>query len=250
VLEEGDETPLAMAAFKGNIKVMKLLLDANADINARDKQLGPLLNQAILSGNLEAVKLLVDKDANISDEEFSPLRFAAALPDRTVYNYLMEAGRNHLQDHDYDSALITAAYAGNTEIFKELLEYEHDKDTYQKALDEATGEAEWPIVRLTMEKCEGLDCNNLFKVVATVKEDLDSLLEAVWDYADGSISQEALNDALYEATDREKNSTVKTLLDLKADPNSTGAEYVNIMLHLVGCANNQQIRECIDRSGV
>jgi ankyrin repeat protein len=219
-----------MAAYVGDIKVMKLLLAASADVNAEstsDGSEGLVLNCAIRSGNLEAVKLLVEKGAIIHSDKYSPLQWAAELPDRKVFDYLLKAGQAHLQPCDYGMALKGAAEYGNAEVFAELLEYKHEQHYVQAALNSATEENEWAIVRMILNKHKGLECDNLFKDVATATEDLEELLEVVWDYADGSISQEALDQALYEATDNEKESTVRKLLALGADANATGPEYVH-----------------------
>ncbi|PTB77125.1 ankyrin, partial [Trichoderma longibrachiatum ATCC 18648] len=52
------------------------------------------------------------------------------------------------------------------------------------------------------------------------------MLQLAWDYANGSISEETIGNALYNATDREKVSTVRLLLQsFGASPNATGEEY-------------------------
>lgn len=220
----GDETPLAMAASKGNVKVMKLLLDAGANINSIDNDTGAVINGAIQSGNLNAVGLLVEKGSTLSYETHSPLSYAAMLPDHTIFDYIMDAGKEELQAHDYNAALIAAAYAGNKDVFAQLLGYTQDENTLVDALRQATDEAEWEVVKHLLDQHKGLPCDHLFTELATSAEDLDDLLLTVWEYADGSISQEALNAALYQATDNEKESTVRKLLELGADANATGDE--------------------------
>lgn len=226
-----DQTPLSMAAQTGAIKVMQTLMGAGADANTTSSELGTPLCLAIGSGNLEAVKVLIDQGALISpepDDRFPPpLTWAAYRPDSTIFDYLMEQGKDTLTTHDYDSALIGASYYGNIEVLTKLLDYEHSQEQCQEALRQATDEAEWEIVKKLLEKYPGLDCNNLFQTLATCYDDQDEFLNAVWEYAGGSISAKTLNDSVYHASDEEKNSTVKYLLETcKADPNSTGDEYV------------------------
>jgi hypothetical protein len=70
-----------------------------------------------------------------------------------------------------------------------------------------------------------LDCNGFFFEAATCSEPQDKMLEIAWEYADGSITAETLNNALYDATDREKDTTVEMLLNkFHANPNATGEE--------------------------
>jgi ankyrin repeat protein len=230
-----------MAAYEGNTTVMKLLLAAKADVNAvstSDGSEGLVLNCAICSGNIEAVRMLVNAGAIIHSVEYSPLQWAANLSDREVYDYLLKEGQAHLQPCDYGMALQGAAEYGNTEIFAELLEYEHEQHYVQDALNSAAEEEEWDIVRLVLnrpvlDKYKGLRFDELLVAVAIATEELEELLDIVWHYAKGSISQEAVNQALYEATDNEKKFTVRKLLSLGADANATGSTYVQCTPHML-----------------
>jgi len=58
-------TPLHLAAFRGNIKITKMLLDApDIDINAQDKLGRTALHIAASRGNTDIIKLLMEKGAN------------------------------------------------------------------------------------------------------------------------------------------------------------------------------------------
>lgn len=227
--DKEDATPLVMASYKGAVKVMKMLLAAGADPNAIEVTTGPALNAAIDSGNVDAVKLLIEKGATLAsgpDDRFdSALSCAARLPDSTTFSYFIDIGTDDLTPHDYDTAFVAAADAGNVDVFRKLMEYEHGHDILQQALNQATEEYEWDIVRILLRMYEDLDCNQLFEAVATGYDDEDELLDTIWQYANGSISEETINSSLYQATDNEKESTVKFLLEkCHASPNATGDE--------------------------
>jgi ankyrin repeat protein len=218
-----------MAASKGNIKVMTMLLDGKADPSAVDDWQGCVLNSAIDSGSLEAVKLLVERGVALTydpEKSGSPLSQAAGQPDRAIFDYLIRLGGDKFEPHDYGKALEAAADAGNAEVFTDLLEYEQEQEALQDALFSAYYDNNWNIVSILIDKHTGLDVNATFQELATGTEDQEELLKKVWEYADGSISQETINTSLYEATDKEKESTVKLLLELcEADPNeATGDE--------------------------
>jgi hypothetical protein len=230
-ISDGDATPLCMAAFRGNIKVMTMLLDAKADPNATDDTLGCILNSAIGSGSLAAVKLVVERGAGFRydlEKMTSPLAMAAGQPDRTMFDYLMGVGGSEFRSQDYGEALDAAADAGNVEVFTELLEHDQEQGALQEALNSARYDDNWDIVEILLDKHTGLDVDYTFQKLATGMEDQDELLKKVWAYADGSISVEYVNVSLYEATDKEKESTVRILLELcGADPNeAVGDEYV------------------------
>jgi ankyrin repeat protein len=240
-IKTGNMTPLGMGAAHSNIRVMQILLDGKADpdgvlldgLDGLDAYWSvPVINAAIHSGSLDAVKLVIARGAAVSYEPeksgWCPLEDAAGLPDRTIFDYLLEK-EEKLQQHDYDKALIAAAESGNVEVFTVLLEHEHDSEVLQEALKGATEDANWEVIKILLEKHAGIDCNDLLKELGTSIDNLDKFLEVVWTYSqtDGNpdITEKTLNDTLYEATDKEKGSTVELLLrKCNADANAKGDE--------------------------
>ncbi|KAL6697088.1 hypothetical protein J3F84DRAFT_406782 [Trichoderma pleuroticola] len=226
-----EQTPLHMASFGGHIQVMKKLLLRGADPNAVANDIGPVVNAAISSGSREAVELLVEHNVSLTfksdDEDVQcPLALAALLADYSMFEYLIESYADKLPPQDYSAALIAAAAAGRIEVFNKLLNFGHEAAVFQSALDCAVEEWNWDIVKSLLDHCQGLDVNGLFTEVATCSEPQDKMLQLAWEYANGSITQETLSDALYNATDREKVTTVRLLLQsFGANPNATGEEY-------------------------
>lgn len=60
----GDQTPLHMAARRGNVNVAEALLNAGADIEARDTKGETPLRRAVNCGHPEFAKLLLERGAN------------------------------------------------------------------------------------------------------------------------------------------------------------------------------------------
>ncbi|KAL7953358.1 hypothetical protein V8C34DRAFT_321248 [Trichoderma compactum] len=226
-----EQTPLHMASFGGHIQVMKKLLLRGADPNAVANDIGPVVNAAISSGSREAVELLVEHNVSLTfksdDEDVQcPLALAALLADYSMFEYLIESYADKLPAQDYSAALIAAAAAGRIEVFNKLLNFGHKTAVFQSALDCAVEEWNWDIVKSLLDHCQGLDVNGFFTEAATCSEPQDKMLQLAWEYANGSITQETLSDALYNATDREKVTTVRLLLqNFGANPNATGEEY-------------------------
>ncbi|KAI1767447.1 hypothetical protein GGR53DRAFT_463345 [Hypoxylon sp. FL1150] len=237
VIDDGDEiqeqTPLHMAAFGGHVEVMKKLLLRGANANATSCDIGPVVNAAISSGNRACVELLVERGVSLTidrDDLEAPLAQAALLSDISMFEYLIEKYADKLPPEEYSKALVKAAEAGRVDVFNRLLDFEYSQENFQDALRAAVNEWNWDIVTIILEKRAGLNCDALFYEVATGTEPQDKLLDVVWEYANGSIDQEMLNKSLYDATDREKESTVKLLLEnYKANPNATGEEYGNAL---------------------
>ncbi|KAK6522464.1 hypothetical protein TWF281_003025 [Arthrobotrys megalospora] len=232
--DTGDQTPLAMAAYKGHCRVMTKLLDRGANPNAlADGR--PVINEAIVSGNLEAVQLLVQANALLAqddnnDDNPAPLALSALLSDLTMFAYLLDACAAKIPHKEYNKALISSASAGRLEVTKRLLQFGHDTETFQEALEAAALEENWEILLLIIENSTGLDCDEVFYDIATSSEQQDRLLSAIWKHTNGSIPQTTLDGCLYEAVDIEKESTVKMLLEeFGANANATGAEYGNAL---------------------
>lgn len=162
------ETPLMLAAQDGNIKEMKKLISAGANVNAiygceQPHAGNPVLRYAIDSRSLEAVALLIAAGANINGATESPIVIhnKSFLPQLHVRNIsllahairihapleiiktLIESGA-HLESHVLSygwTSLMVAAYVGNIEAVYCLLEAGANRqavsDAGQTALDYA-----------------------------------------------------------------------------------------------------------------
>ncbi|KAI2464864.1 hypothetical protein F4781DRAFT_435957 [Annulohypoxylon bovei var. microspora] len=232
-VEEQEQTPLHMAAFEGHVEVMRKLLLRGADANAIADDIGPVVNAAISSGNRACVELLVERGVSLTvdrDDLQPPLAHAASLSDISMFGYLVEKYADKLPAEEYSKAFVKAAEAGRVEVLNKLLEFQHSQEYFQNALDAAVEDWNWDTVLILLDKHAGLNCDKVFYEAATGTELQDKLLETLWEYTGGSIDRVTLNDSLYDATDREKESTVELLLKkFGADPNATGEEYGNAL---------------------
>jgi ankyrin repeat protein len=170
-----------------------------------------------------------DDEDEDDDEEVitSPLALAAMRADLTVFEFLIKEYSDKLPPKEFDIALVKAAEYGRMEAFTRLFhDFEHTQQARQDALDGASHEGHWEIVSLILDNCPDLNCDKSFQHTAEVDEDDDSIriLEAMWEYTSGSISPEALDKSLYEATDNESERTIELLLRYGASANATGEE--------------------------
>jgi ankyrin repeat protein len=83
-LKSNGISALAIAAIKGNLQIMKLLIDSGADVNLVGKSGVCPLYMAMKAMNLECVSFLLDMEAGIfiNDpiwNEMSPLFYAIRL---------------------------------------------------------------------------------------------------------------------------------------------------------------------------
>ena len=88
-------TALHMAAFYGQLKVTELLIDRGADVNVKDRVGMTPLHVAVLSGGRQEVELLLEKKAGInikSDAGQTALHLAAAAGQQKLSKFLIEHG--------------------------------------------------------------------------------------------------------------------------------------------------------------
>jgi ankyrin repeat protein len=92
----GRHTPLHVAARAGKPKVVRVLLDAKADVNAATTTGAVPLHFAAASGSAETIGLLLDRDADVNAREpqwgQTPLMFAAAAGRTEAVTLLLARG--------------------------------------------------------------------------------------------------------------------------------------------------------------
>lgn len=231
-IDLGYDTPLHMAASSGKDRVMEKLIRSKANINARSDDNGPVVNSAILSGNREAVKILVDHGASFTveikdDDDFDgPLATAALYSDLSMVEYLVETCGGGLPPEEFNRALVAAAGGGRADVFSKLLEcHDYSHEILQEALEAAVAEENWDVSTVLLNRCQGLDCEELFSNAVFTVENQDDLLESIWRYTKCTISDETLASCLNFAAGHGKQPTVELLLDrFGAKPNSTHDE--------------------------
>jgi ankyrin repeat protein len=104
--DELKKTPLENAAENGHLKIVKYLIEKNANVEACNEcPSKPPLCAAASNNHLDIVKYLVEKKTNIeAKDEFSrsPLHFAASGCHLEVVKYLVQNGANVNAKDDLD----------------------------------------------------------------------------------------------------------------------------------------------------
>lgn len=136
-------TALNTAGYKGNLPMIRLLLDHGANVNAVQKNCLTPLTEAAAAGHADAVALLIERGANPS------------LADGFGHTPLMEAAPHHadvlriLLDHGVDvnakdsvggTALMNAVISDNRDAALLLIEHGADvnaRDQFDSVLDKA-----------------------------------------------------------------------------------------------------------------
>ncbi|HEU0049657.1 MAG TPA: ankyrin repeat domain-containing protein [Nitrososphaera sp.] len=124
--EEEGETPLMYAAVEGHTEIVLLLLSRGAEINSVSINEETALGRAASMGRTAAAGILIEKGANIEkggDSGTTPLMYASSAGHLETVKLLLKKGAKvNAEDQDGDTALTYAAIRGAPkEILNELI---------------------------------------------------------------------------------------------------------------------------------
>ncbi|AVP87645.1 hypothetical protein phytr_7050 [Candidatus Phycorickettsia trachydisci] len=130
--KDGTLSLVHTAAINGEVEVMRMLLDANVDKEARSINGGTPLHYAAIEGHVEVVKMLLDANADKDardDKSATPLHCAAKGGNVEVLKILLDANADkNARDDKSATPLHYAARGGNVEVVIALLDANADKD--------------------------------------------------------------------------------------------------------------------------
>ena len=116
-----DETPLMLAALKGQVAQARKLIDKGADVN---KTGWTPLHYAATSGQLEIISLLLENHAYIDAEspnKTTPLMMAAHYGTREAVKLLLEAGADPALKNELGLSAIDFAFRADRKDVAEMI---------------------------------------------------------------------------------------------------------------------------------
>lgn len=140
---EFKESALTLACYKGQLEMVKFLLEAGADQEHKTEEMHTALMEASMDGHVEVARLLLDSGAQVTmpaDSFESPLTLAACGGHVELAMLLLERGANieEVNDEGY-TPLMEAAREGHEEMVALLLSQGADinaqtEETFETAL--------------------------------------------------------------------------------------------------------------------
>ena len=123
--QDAEGSALYTASDGGNERIVKLLVDKGADVNAQGGEYGNALQAASWRSNERIVKLLVDKGADVNaqgGEYGNALQAASCEGNEQIVKLLVDKGADvNAQGGKYGNALQAASRQGNERIVKLLI---------------------------------------------------------------------------------------------------------------------------------
>ncbi|KAI0569585.1 ankyrin repeat domain-containing protein [Pyrenophora tritici-repentis] len=220
------QTFLYLAAEHGHQRMVKLLLDKGADVNAQGGSYGNALQAASEGGHEAVVKLLLDNGADVNAQGgyySNALYAASSRGHEAVGKLLLDKGADvNAQGGYYGNALQAASFEGHEAVVKLLLDKGADVNAqsgeYGNALQAASFEGHEAVVKLLLDK--GADVN-----------------------AQGGY----YGNALQAASSRGHEAVVKLLLDKGADVNAQGGYYGNALQAASVEGHKQVVKTLLDK---
>jgi ankyrin repeat protein len=164
-LQNSENQEMIAASYYGHAKIVHILLEKGANVNAAGGKYGSPLQEAAAQGHIEIIGTLLEKGANVNAAggvHGSALQLAAARGHIEIVGTLLENGADvNTAGRFYGSALQLAAARGHTEIVGALLEKGADVNAagkfYGSALQLAAAGGHTEIVDALLKK--GADIN-------------------------------------------------------------------------------------------
>ena len=124
-------TPLSWAIYRGNVSITKQLINAGADVNAKDKLWGhPLSYRAIMHGRIEILKELIKAGADVNAKDpcgYSLLFVAMRESDSESARFLIQEGADMMiHPKEKWTALHEAAKEGKEDLIQDLIARQAD----------------------------------------------------------------------------------------------------------------------------
>jgi hypothetical protein len=136
-------TGLMIAAWEGNLDLMRLFISRGADINRMNGNGETAIAHAAWRGHLHAVQWLLERGARINAprRQWSALHYAAFAGNDAVADYLIEQGADiNAQSTNGSSVLMMAIYEGRESLARKLIEKGADRTPKN---DWGDGALEW-----------------------------------------------------------------------------------------------------------
>jgi ankyrin repeat protein len=161
---QANNADLLDAAAGGNLGLVNMLLQLNADPNATDSTGYTALMYAAQSGHIDVVGALLDAGADVnaaSQDGWTPLLLTAFQGQTETLNFLLTRGADMSAKLDVLTPLMVAAVRGNTETAAALIDagarVDEALDDGQTALMAAAEAGNTDVVQMLLEK--GADPN-------------------------------------------------------------------------------------------
>jgi ankyrin repeat domain-containing protein 50 len=210
---------LQAASFKGHDKIVRMLIDAGADVNAQDGHGNNALQEASSRDHDKVVRMLIDAGADVNAQDGhgnNALQAASSRDHDKVVRMLIDAGADmNAQDGHGNNALQEASVRNHDKVVRMLIDAGADVNAQggrgNNALQAASFEGHDKVVRMLIDAGADVNAHNALNPVGPETR--------AGEYGN----------ALQAASVRGHDKVVRTLMDAGADINIQGGKYDNAL---------------------
>jgi ankyrin repeat protein len=225
-------TALQEASSGGHEKLVQILLDKGADMNAQHGSLGTALQAASRGGHEKVVQMLLDKGADVNAQGGlfnTALQAASWGGHEKVVQTLLDKGADvNALSVSRGTALQAASEEGHEKVVQILLEKGADvnaQDRYMNtALQAASQSGNEKVVQILLEKGADVNAQHGFSdtaLYAASRKGYEKVVQMLLDKgADVNAQDRSLDTALHTASRKGYEKVVQMLLDKGADMNA------------------------------
>jgi len=226
--DQEESSPLHVAAAQGHVECLKTLLDAGADIEARNIYEETPLHLAAGKGHVECLKALLDKHADKETKTmygYTPLYLAASAGQVECLMVLIKEGAEiEAKDNNEQTPLYIAAHKDHVECLKTLLEAGADKEVKNKGgmtpLHGAAGAGTIECLKVLLKEGAEIEAknNNQWSTLhfAAANGHVECLKVLIKKGADVGAESNNESTPLHSAAEHDSAECLKTLLEAGA----------------------------------
>jgi ankyrin repeat protein len=256
---EDGRTALYWASELGHDKIVQMLLDRGAEVNAQGGMYGNVLYAASAEGHDKVVQMLLDRgaDVNAQDGHYgNALQAASVSGHGKIVQMLLDRGADvNAQGGEYGNVLQAASAGGHDKIVQTLLEKGADVNAegghYGNALYAASAEGHDKIVQMLLDR--GADVNaqdghygNALQ--AASYKGHDKIVQMLLDRGAEVNAQGGMyGNVLYAASAEGHDKVVQMLLDRGADVNAQGGQCGNVLYAASAEGHEDIVQMLLDR---
>jgi len=235
--DEDGRTALYWASELSHDKIVQMLLDRGADVNAQGGYYGSALQAASAEGHDKIVQMLLDRDADVNAQggRYGDALLAASMKGHEkIVQMLLDRGADvNAQGGRYGNALLAASMKGREKIVQMLLDRGADVNAvsgyYGSALQAASAKDHEKIVQMLLDRGADVNAQGGYYGSALQAASAEGHETIVQTLLDGDANVEAqgrhYGNALQAASTNGHEEVVQMLLDRGADVNVQGGRY-------------------------
>jgi ankyrin repeat protein len=257
--DEAGRTALYWASELGHNKIVQMLLDRDADVNAQGGRYGSALQAASEEGHDKIVQMLLDAGADVNAQSglYGNALYAASVRGYdSIVQMLLDGGKDvNIRDWEYGRALQAALAEGHDKIVQMLLNAGADVNAqsghHVSALQAASAGGHDKIVQMLLHR--GADVNAQggrygSALQAASAGGYDSIVQMLLEGGANVNAQGGrYGNALYAASAGGYDSIVQMLLNAGADVNAQSGRHVSALQAASAGGHDKIVQMLLDR---